>query len=83
MFGIGHENVWAVSNEANLYYAISNLVSADITDPVSHSYTYDGNGNTLAKTDGINMVELPALKPMGDVQREIMEAGGLFKLAVD
>ncbi len=36
-----------------------------------------------AKTDGINMSELPALKPMGDVQREIMEAGGLFKLAVD
>jgi len=35
-----------------------------------------------SKTDGLNLSKLPGLKPLGDVQREIMEAGGLFNLAV-
>lgn len=42
----------------------------------------DLQDSVWSTTAGLNSTELPALKPLGGVQREIMEAGGLFKLVM-
>ncbi|MBN2132497.1 MAG: hypothetical protein JW741_23545, partial [Sedimentisphaerales bacterium] len=52
LFVLGGENVWAINREAMLYEA---MAAAGVTQPgaTTHTYSYDNNGNTTGRTDGI------------------------------
>ena len=53
MFVLSADNVWAIHQEANLYTA---MTVAGLTQPPAdvYSYTYDNNGNTLSRTNGVS-----------------------------
>jgi RHS repeat-associated protein len=53
MFVLSADNVWAINRQAIVYETMTAAGLTQLPAPTSHTYTYDNNGNTISRTNGV------------------------------